>query len=165
MVNEMNYYISNRYPDELYHYGIKGMKWGVRKQRDLVGRRSSGSDAHYREQRRRRLKRAAIIGSAVAVTALAGYGAYKYRSLTREMGSMNSTIKSGQSFVKSLYESNFRGPNAPIESKITYLGNDFKYHTATKTANSFENLSVDKQRTFRNVGEYAKAKKRYLGHY
>ena len=37
MVNGMNYYIITERPDELYHYGVKGMKWGVRKQRSLKG--------------------------------------------------------------------------------------------------------------------------------
>lgn len=67
-----------RPPDELYHYGIKGMKWGVRKQRESVGGQRSYSDGHYNEQRRAKIKKAAKVGAAVALTAVAAYGAYKY---------------------------------------------------------------------------------------
>lgn len=30
-----------RYSDELYHYGVKGMKWGVRKKQDHKSGRTS----------------------------------------------------------------------------------------------------------------------------
>lgn len=30
--------VVRRIPNELYHHGVKGQKWGVRKQRELVGR-------------------------------------------------------------------------------------------------------------------------------
>lgn len=105
----MKYYISNGtfyavpQSDELYHFGVKGMKWGVRKLPEVLGigrhrrasyqpqpvgkrRVSSGSsqtntiDRNSPEAKAARVakaKTAVKIGAAVAVTALAAYGAYK----------------------------------------------------------------------------------------
>lgn len=54
----------------LCHYGIKGMKWGVRKDEDKSGIESKKSS---------NFKRKVAIGSAVALSALAIYGAYRYK--------------------------------------------------------------------------------------
>lgn len=69
----MNYRI--HYSDELYHYGVKGMKWGVRKEYESKGRKEASSTTS--EQKKARAVKAVKIGAAVAVTALAAYGAYK----------------------------------------------------------------------------------------
>lgn len=84
-----------RYPDYLMHFGIKGMKWGVRRFQNKDGsytplglkrhgngtsggsgkaRAGSGSNA---EARKARLKKAAKIAAIAGGTALAGYGAYR----------------------------------------------------------------------------------------
>lgn len=34
-------------PDELYHYGVKGMRWGYRKAVKISGKRDSASDLSY----------------------------------------------------------------------------------------------------------------------
>lgn len=61
--------------NELYHHGVKGMKWGRRKARpqSTVDRNSPEAKA----ARKAKAVKAAKIGAAVAGTALAAYGAYK----------------------------------------------------------------------------------------
>ena len=58
------------------HYGVKGMKWGVHKQRPVSLNSRSISD-EQRAQRRKTAKRAAIIGASVVAAGLAVYGAHK----------------------------------------------------------------------------------------
>ena len=99
------YYVGEiPYSDELYHYGVPGMKWGVRKVRETVGRfgqsaraaggafrskwastnpnaskrsNSSTSSRAKKEARNRKIKTGLKIGAAVAGAVLAVYGAKK----------------------------------------------------------------------------------------
>ena len=98
----MSYYYYNG--SELYHYGVKGMKWGHRKAPDAVSvargayrnsaqqarsqykaakqqaraeRKAAMSTPEAKAARAARAKKAAKIGAAAAGTALAAYGAYK----------------------------------------------------------------------------------------
>ena len=76
--------------DELYHYGVKGMKWGKRKatyesaSSNKGGKTSNQSNGNKESQRKAKIKKAAIIGASVAGTALAAYGGYKLSKLAKE---------------------------------------------------------------------------------
>jgi hypothetical protein len=201
----MNYRII--YKDELYHYGVPGMRWGHRKAQPIslagTGHRAmagvyginqrfynrtgnktmasmnaqarnralkKAAAADIKKQQKvnspehqakvARAKKAAKVGAAVGVAALATYGAYKYKSLSKEMSAMNSSISRGKARVDSL-TNNFSGGH----EKVTYLGNDFRMHTASRGNGAYSNIGGHTQQTFNSVRDYARAKKRYTGRY
>lgn len=91
----MNLY--ETYPSELYHYGVKGMKWGKRKDKYESSANAKGgkntkpqNDAERQAQRKAKLKKAAIIGTAAAGTALAAYGAYKVSKVLKNKAAEHS---------------------------------------------------------------------------
>lgn len=62
--------------NELYHHGVKGMKWGIRKQSLSNVKRRIKSKMNDQETKRK-IKKAAKIGAGVAIAGLAIYGGYK----------------------------------------------------------------------------------------
>lgn len=106
----MNYRII--YSDELYHHGVKGMKWGVRKEYVSKGRKkASGSRA---EEKKRGLSRGAkiAIGAATAA-AIIGGSYYLYKT-----GKFDKLAEIGKSAV----DSQFGGASKKVN--ISKLGKD-----------------------------------------
>ena len=101
---------------ELYHHGIKGQKWGVRRYQNPDGsltaeglalRAKSGGDTNKnssnssadskkakKQQRNKKLKTAVIIGASLAAAALAGYGIYRYAKANNTNSKTASNLQS-----------------------------------------------------------------------
>ena len=76
------------YNNELYHHGIKGMKWGIRKEYDGTSRK---------ERKRRTInKRTVIIGAAATMAALGIVGYMKYNCSLKNMPIHMKKMKFGE---------------------------------------------------------------------
>lgn len=81
----MTYYVAGiAYGNDLYHFGIKGQRWGIRRFQNPDGTRTEAGKARYNSdgisdssRNRERLKKVAKGVAIAAGTAALGYGAYR----------------------------------------------------------------------------------------
>lgn len=75
-----------QYPDYLMHYGVPGMKWGVRKRRVTSGKtnRRSSKGSMSEEDKKARRRRNMKIAAGVAGVVLAAYGAHKFKDFVND---------------------------------------------------------------------------------
>ena len=75
-----------QYPDYIMHYGVPGMKGGVRKQRVTSGKtnRRSSKSSMSEEDKKARRRRNMKIAAGVAGVVLAAYGAHKFKDFVND---------------------------------------------------------------------------------
>ena len=129
------FYSKNDYRNYIAHFGVKGMKWGVRRYQNAngsytsagkrrygvgdgqsyspVGRRGGGSASpDQRTARRARLKKAALAVGGAAALAGAGYLAYKHNKGFR------NAVQGARDFAKEAkFQAQVRGENAAYVAK------------------------------------------------
>lgn len=129
----MHYYSVIRSEEsDIYHHGILGMHWGIRRFQNKDGSlTSAGRDRYGVEGKRKaseddskksgltdKQKKAIKIGAAVAVTVLAAYGGYKLANSPKGKQIINRVLAKNKDVEISEISSTFAGGTSEVGRKI-----------------------------------------------
>lgn len=147
---------------ELYHAGVKGMKWGVRRYQKKDGSLTPAGKKRYndpeskseQEQKKSRIKKIAIAGGVVAGTALAAIGAYKLNKAIND-----KAFKKAQEIGKARVDV-ILGKKKMSWGELDRLAKEKKY--GIKLDTGFDNrkflIDAETQRAFKNMSYKDKVK-------
>lgn len=157
----MTYYVAGMpYSAELYHHGIKGQKWGVRRFENSDGTlTSAGKERYYghkskggmSDETKGKLKKAAKVAAITAGTALAAYGTYRLAksgaldgvasrardiagtSIARAAQRSNEKASRNREIAKRMKNSafSFKMTDAELLQQVTRLENEAKLRNLT----------------------------------
>ena len=103
-----------QYPDYMYHHGVKGMKWGVRKKYQISGTQNNRqAKKAYKTDKRstnknstsKKIKTGLKVAAGVGVTIAAAYGAHKLGNLMIQK-EYQAARAYGESYAQGLLKTN-----------------------------------------------------------
>lgn len=148
------------YTDELYHYGVKGMKWGKRKARYTSPTSRSGGktqskqteDTPKKKGLSKNTKRAIAIGAAAAGTALAAYGTYKASKYVKDLASTHAWER-GKKYADEHFYSKVTSANTMRNAVLRDFGN-VTLDNADKLSTKVGKSTVEAVRYLRHPERY-----------
>lgn len=162
----MTYYVAGMpYSAELYHHGIKGQKWGVRRFENSDGTlTAAGKERYYghksksgmSDETKGKLKKAAKVAAITAGTALAAYGTYRLAKSgaldgvaqrMAERNEKNRVMKDRMEYVSSMHKRS----TPELEKFLARL--DLERKIVDRMYESQVNPASPRDRVFINAGK------------
>lgn len=79
--------------DQLYHHGIKGQRWGVRRFQNIDGSLTpAGRERYWNDERKAKAKKIAKTAAIIAGVALVAYGGYRLSQCSSRTGDLGESI-------------------------------------------------------------------------